>query len=53
MFFYKHFFPQIELTNLLNADDTVAMKSGLESDEPWLMLGIWPPMRFLTPIFLP
>ena len=42
-------FPHIELENLSNSDDTVAMKSGLESDNDLVDIGhAGTSMRFLT-----
>ena len=52
MLLLQALFPQIELTNLSNSDDTVAMKSGLESDEALVDIGhAGTTMRFLTAYF--
>ncbi|MEC8239457.1 MAG: 3-phosphoshikimate 1-carboxyvinyltransferase [Bacteroidota bacterium] len=52
MLLLQALFPQIELTNLSNADDTVAMKSGLESDDALVDVGhAGTTMRFLTAYF--
>ena len=52
MLLLQALFPQIELTNLSNSDDTLAMKSGLESDEALVDIGhAGTTMRFLTAYF--
>ena len=52
MLLLQAFFPQIELTNLSNSDDTVAMKSGLESEDALVDIGhAGTTMRFLTAYF--
>ncbi len=52
MLLLQAFFPQIELTNLSNSDDTVAMKSGLETDDTLVDIGhAGSTMRFLTAYF--
>ena len=52
MLLLQAFFPQIELTNLSNSDDTVAMKSGLETDDALVDIGhAGSTMRFLTAYF--
>ena len=52
MLLLQALFPQIELTNLSNSDDTVAMKSGLESDDALVDIGhAGTTMRFLTAYF--
>ena len=52
MLLLQAFFPQIELTNLSSSDDTVAMKSGLESDDDLVDIGhAGSTMRFLTAYF--
>jgi 3-phosphoshikimate 1-carboxyvinyltransferase len=49
MLLLKALFPQIALDNLSNSDDTVAMKSGLESDDYLVDIGhAGTSMRFLT-----
>jgi len=49
MLLLQALFPQIALTNLSNSDDTVAMKSGLESDNDLVHIGhAGTSMRFLT-----
>lgn len=52
MLLLQALFPQIELTNLSNSDDTVAMKSGLESEDALVDVGhAGTTMRFLTAYF--
>ena len=52
MLLLQAFFPQIELTNLSNSDDTVAMKYGLETDDALVDIGhAGSTMRFLTAYF--
>ena len=52
MLLLQALFPQIELTNLSNSDDTVAMKSGLESEDALVDIGhAGTTMRFLTAYF--
>ena len=52
MLLLQALFPQIELTNLSSSDDTVAMKSGLESDNALVDIGhAGTTMRFLTAYF--
>ena len=52
MLLLQAFFPQIELKNLSNSDDTAAMKSGLESDDALVDIGhAGSTMRFLTAYF--
>ncbi len=52
MLLLQAFFPQIELTNLSNSDDTVAMKYGLETDDALVDIGhSGSTMRFLTAYF--
>ena len=49
MLLLQALFPQIALDNLSNSDDTVAMKSGLESDNDLVDIGhAGTSMRFLT-----
>jgi 3-phosphoshikimate 1-carboxyvinyltransferase len=49
MLLLQALFPQIVLTNLSNSDDTIAMKSGLESDKDLVDIGhAGTTMRFLT-----
>ena len=49
MLLLQALFPQIVLTNLSNSDDTIAMKSGLESDKDFVDIGhAGTTMRFLT-----
>ena len=49
MLLLQALFPQIALANLSNSDDTVAMKSGLESDNDLVDIGhAGTSMRFLT-----
>lgn len=49
MLLLQALFPQISLDNLSNSDDTVAMKSGLESDNDLVDIGhAGTSMRFLT-----
>ena len=49
MLLLQALFPQIALANLSNSDDTVAMKSGLESDNNLVDIGhAGTSMRFLT-----
>ena len=49
MLFLQALFPQISLANVSNSDDTVAMKSGLESDNDLVDIGhAGTSMRFLT-----
>ena len=49
MLILQALFPQIALDNLSNSDDTVAMKSGLESDNDLVDIGhAGTSMRFLT-----
>ena len=49
MLLLRALFPQIALDNLSNSDDTVAMKSGLESDNDLVDIGhAGTSMRFLT-----
>ena len=49
MLLLQALFPQIVLTNLSNSDDTIAMKSGLESDKDSVDIGhAGTTMRFLT-----
>ena len=49
MLLLKALFPQISLANVSNSDDTVAMKSGLETDNDLVDIGhAGPSMRFLT-----
>jgi len=49
MLLLQALFPHIELENLSNSDDTVAMKSGLESDNDLVDIGhAGTSMRFLT-----
>ena len=49
MLLLQALFPQIALANLSNSDDTVAMKSGLESDNDLVHIGhAGTSMRFLT-----
>ncbi|MGB2369733.1 MAG: 3-phosphoshikimate 1-carboxyvinyltransferase [Flavobacteriaceae bacterium] len=49
MLLLQALFPQIALDNLSNSDDTVAMKSGLESDNDLVDIGLaGTSMRFLT-----
>jgi 3-phosphoshikimate 1-carboxyvinyltransferase len=49
MLLLQALFPQITLANLSNSDDTVAMKSGLESDHDLVDIGhAGTSMRFLT-----
>ena len=49
MLFLQALFPQISLANASNSDDTVAMKSGLESDNDLVDIGhAGTSMRFLT-----
>ena len=52
MLLLQAFFPQIELKNLSNSDDTFAMKSGLDSDDALVDIGhAGSTMRFLTAYF--
>ncbi len=52
MLLLQAFFPQIELINLSNSDDTVAMKYGLETDDTLVDIGhAGSTMRFLTAYF--
>ena len=52
MLLLQAIFPQIELTNLSNSDDTVAMKFGLESEDALVDIGhAGTTMRFLTAYF--
>ncbi|RPG57983.1 MAG: 3-phosphoshikimate 1-carboxyvinyltransferase [Flavobacteriaceae bacterium TMED81] len=49
MLLLKALFPQISLANVSNSDDTVAMKSGLETDNDLVDIGhAGTSMRFLT-----
>ena len=49
MLLLRALFPHIELENLSNSDDTVAMKSGLENDKDLVDIGhAGTSMRFLT-----
>ena len=49
MLLLRALFPHIELENLSNSDDTVAMKSGLENDDDLVDIGhAGTSMRFLT-----
>lgn len=49
MLLLQAFYPQITLDNLSNSDDTVAMKSGLESDKNMVDIGhAGTSMRFLS-----
>ena len=49
MLLLQALFPQISLANVSNSDDTVAMKSGLESDKDLVDIGhAGTSMRFLT-----
>ena len=49
MLLLQALFPQISLANVSNSDDTVAMKSGLESDSGLVDIGhAGTSMRFLT-----
>ena len=49
MLLLQALFPHIELENLSNSDDTVAMKSGLENDDDLVDIGhAGTSMRFLT-----
>ncbi len=52
MLLLQSLFPQIELTNLSNSDDTVSMKSGLQSEDALVDIGhAGTTMRFLTAYF--